>query len=428
MTALYNTVVIPLLRSAYQLLSLFNPKIRRGLEGRRGLGKELREHYAHVEGSRKRIWIHVASFGELEQARPVIERLRQEQPRSHIHLTFFSPSGYENAKDRYPTPDIITYSPLDDTRSVQEFLDAVRPDIALFAKYDVWPNAINALRKQNIFALLFSASIGPDSGRYFPVVRNFTRRVYSQLSKILTISEEDKEAFVRSGVPADKIEVAGDTRFDRVIERQATTLNTAHIPLEIIQKWKEEETFVFVAGSVWAADVKVMAPFLKKTVGRSDNIVWILIPHEPTERHLTEIESMINVRSVRLSQLGGEVNAGVIIADSIGKLFELYAVADAAFVGGGFSSGAHNVLEAAVWQKPVIVGPRHCKTKEIAKLIQAEGAFEVRTAEEFEFALWQLMKDQDLREITGKRARTFVEQGTGATERIMRELRPQLFS
>ena len=418
MNWLYNNAVLPLLKGALRLLSFWNPKIRRGLEGREGLQKEIEAHYKRIDKTRKRIWIHVASFGELEQAKPVIEALRSEDESAHIHLTFFSPSGYDNAKGKYRTPDLITYSPFDDDTSIGEFLAAVRPELVLFAKYDVWPNAITQITQLRIPSILFSATLGPDSGRFFPVVRDFNKRVYAQLTKILVIRENDKQSFMQYGIEPSRIEVAGDTRFDQVTSRAARTTSFSEPLSNLRSRWRSQGRKVVVLGSAWTHDVKIFA----EAINAIHDVAWIIVPHEPTEAHLTEIESLVG-QSSRLSR---STDSTVIIVDSIGKLFEIYSLADIAYVGGGFGAGAHNTLEAAVWGKPVLVGPRHQKTKEVQELIEAGGAFEITHAAEAQRRLADLLADTPSRETAGAAARSFVGSHTGATERIMNEVRNNL--
>jgi 3-deoxy-D-manno-octulosonic-acid transferase len=416
----YNNAVLPLMKGAFRLLSHFDSKIKRGLEGRKGLLEDVERHYEGVPKDRKRVWIHVSSFGELEQAKPVIEAIREKYRDAHIHLTFFSPSGYENAKGKYQIPDLITYSPFDTQTDVDRFIEAAAPDLVLFAKYDAWPNVIEALQARKIPSIIFSATIGQDSGRFLPVVRDFNRRVYSQLSKILVIRESDKRAFVKYGIDAGRIEVAGDTRFDQVLTRQIRG-RQFELPRELLDGWKEKQ--IVVLGSAWREDVEGVAWAVRAF---SQSIVWLIVPHETSETHLNEIEALLP-GATRLSQLRSSALPNVLIIDSIGKLFDLYSIASIAYVGGGFGKGVHNTLEAAVWGRPVVVGPRHRKTKEVHELINVGGAFEASKPEEIGAIIAQLSQDQQASNKAGAAARLFVTANTGATRRIMSAI-DQLFS
>jgi 3-deoxy-D-manno-octulosonic-acid transferase len=417
MNWLYNNGVLPLLKGAFRFMSLFDAKVKRGIDGRAGLIEEVQSHYKAVDEKRKRVWIHVASFGELEQAKPVIEALHHEYPDLHIHLTFFSPSGYDNAKGKYETPDLITYSPFDDPPSIEQFLDAIKPDLALFAKYDVWPNAITTLSQREVPSILFSATLGTDSGRFFPVVRSFNRRVYSQLTRILVIRQSDKDAFLSNGIDEAKLAVTGDTRYDQVIARQSKERTTV-LPDSLTGRWKREGRTIVVVGSAWTHDLRALCSSI---TNNASTTAWIIVPHEPNEKYLVEMESIVP-GSVRHSLLGNFTTGNIILIDSIGKLFELYSLADITYVGGGFTKGLHNTLEAAVWGKPVIVGPRHQKTKEVQELIDAGGAFEISKFNEVDAVFKKLLNDAELQHNAGQKSEAFVRKHAGATEKIMQEI------
>jgi 3-deoxy-D-manno-octulosonic-acid transferase len=426
MLALYNVFLMFLL-PAIRLAAFFNPKLRRGLEGRKNLLRETKEHYLRVS-AQPRILIHVASFGELEQAKPVIRALKERFRAAHIHLTFFSPSGYENAIGKYSDVDFITYAPLDRKKDVTDFLDLVKPSIALFVKYDLWPNMASALSQRNIPSLLFAATASESSGRMLPVVRQLYTNVFRGLTRILTISTDDKDRFIGIGVDPSKVIVAGDTRFDQVLARKDALdeLRESMLPAHMIEQIRAKGTLVLTIGSSWESDEEIYLPTLKSSVERKDNILTIIAPHEPAEEHVRTLLSQFPNRSIRYSMLPGWTGEPIVIVDSIGKLFGLYGLADIAMIGGGFGAGLHNILEAAVWNLPAIVGPNHNKSREVGQLIDRLAAFEVKDQKEFEFVFWRLVQSEDLRKSAGEHAVQFVIQNEGATSKIMQEIVPFL--
>ncbi len=425
MIRLYNALALPALRGAAHVGARFNDKMRRALEGRKDLGLSVKRHYSVVDPRRIRILVHIASFGELEQAKPVIEALRIQYPDSHIHLTFFSPSGYEHAVGKYTTPDFITYSPDDSPAKVREFLDASKPDLVLFTRYDVWPNFAMELGRRAIKSVLFCATGGESSGRFHPLVDALHREVYRNLTHTCTISEEDRLAFVKLGVDPTRITPAGDTRFDQVRRRSDDLLHRGNtvLPAAILSRIAERQTFVFVAGSIWPKDVAVIRKTVQASIARHDNILFILVPHEPDEAHVRELISIAKDDSIRLSRIADYHRESLIVVDSIGQLFGLYQYADVAYVGGGFGAGIHNLLEAAIWGKPVIFGPKHQRSREAGELIAAGAGFEIANDREFDFVFWRMAKDRDLCTKSGERARTYVQSGGGATEEILRVVR-----
>ncbi|MDP4200153.1 MAG: glycosyltransferase N-terminal domain-containing protein [Bacteroidota bacterium] len=417
MLALYN-LFLPLLLALARIAGIFSQKLRRGLSGRNGLIEHVRSHYAAAQIHGSRIIIHVASYGELEQAKPVIAAIRKQYPYVHIHLTFFSPSGYENVIGKYMEVDYISYSPLDIRSEVSTFLNAVQPDLALFARYDVWPNMAMELSLRNIPTILFAATAAEESRRMMPLVRSLHKAVYNALTKILVITEADQARFSALGVDSQKLAVVGDTRFDQVIARRQASV-PALLPAKLRESIEDNGTLVFILGSAWPADEAVVHATIRSSLDRGDNILWIIAPHEPDAEHIQPLFETYRSKAIRLSTIESWSGEPIIIVDSIGKLFGLYQYADIAMIGGGFSAGLHNVLEAAVWGAATIVGPKHQKSSEVQMMIDRLAAFEVSTPREFEFVFWRMVNDDDLRISTGAKACAFVEEGQGATKRIL---------
>jgi 3-deoxy-D-manno-octulosonic-acid transferase len=423
MLAIYN-LLLSILLPGVRFVALFNPKLRRAIEGRKTLLEDTRGHYEHTNIIGKQILIHSASFGELEQAKPVIAEIKKRYPTAHIHLTFFSPSGYENVIGKYSEADFISYAPIDLRKNIAQFLDVVKPDLALFARYDVWPNMAGELKRRKIPSILFAATASESSGRMMPLVSTLYRNVFRSLTKILAVSEADKNRFEQFGVEAQHIMVAGDTRFDQVVARRILLeqAEEAFFPERIREQIEENGTLVFVVGSSWETDEAIYLHTIKRSVEQHDNILTIIAPHEPSEAHVRGLLAKFPGKAMRYSQVDKWAGEPVIVVDSIGKLFGLYRYADVAMIGGGFGAGLHNILEAAVWGLPTIVGPKHEKSQEVQQLIDRLAAFEVTNKREFDFAFWRLVESDDLRSSSGEEALRFVEENRGATERIMREI------
>jgi 3-deoxy-D-manno-octulosonic-acid transferase len=423
MLALYN-FLLSILLPGVRVAALFNPKLKRAVDRRKTLLEDTRKHYEHANIRGHRVLIHAASFGELEQAKPIIAEIKKQYPSSYIHLTFFSPSGYENVIGKYSDADFISYAPIDLQRNVSQFLDIVKPDLALFTRYDVWPNMASELHRRKIPSILFAATASESSGRMMPLVRTLYRNVFRSLTKILTISDDDKRRFEELGVHAQHVVAAGDTRFDQVfarrvaIEQAGETLLVERMRASIADRG----TLVFVVGSSWESDEAIYVDTIKRSTERSDNILTIIAPHEPTEERVRGLLGFFPGKAIRYSRIAKWNKEPVIIVDSIGKLFGFYRYADIAMIGGGFGAGLHNILEAAVWSIPTIVGQNHKKSREVQQLIDRLAAFEVTNKKEFDFAFWQLAQSEDLRQSAGEEAAHFVEENRGATERIMSEI------
>ncbi len=420
----FYSVFIFFFRIILGTLSLFDSKIRRGIEGRKSLFQIIEKHYSTISPLRKRILIHVSSFGELEQAKPVIAAIKEKYPEAHIHLTFFSPSGYDNAIDTYKLPDIITYLPLDSQGDVEWFLDIVKPHLVLFVRYDLWHNFVHELHDRNIPMLLFSATFDSSFGKSLPFLRSLYNKTYSFMNTICTVSEADKNIITKFAAHAKDIIVAGDTRCDQVIARKNAVDESKEqtLPENILQKITSENLRVVVAGSTWENDEVIIVPILMKALSAGEKLFVIIAPHEIGKAHIASLLSQLGSQAIVLSKISSYRDEKIIIIDSIGKLFALYQFASFSYVGGGFGSGVHNVLEPAVWGVPTIVGPNHKRSKEISALIGLGAAVEVQNRDEFEQAMGHWFTTDMARLIASASAKSYVTSSAGATEKIMEKI------
>jgi len=417
----YSFCVIPLFWIAVQILRLFNPKVRRAITGRKGLFDALSRQVRQL-GEGKRVWFHSSSMGEFEQAKPIIAALKQRRPDVRVIVTFFSPSGYEHSR-RYPHADIISYIPFDTRRNARRFLDIVRPDVAVMIRYDVWPNHIWELQSRGIPSMIASATMRRQTERRIPLIRSFHHYVYDAMDEILTVSKNDREAFGFFRLTHPRLEAIGDTRYDQVSIRSAEARKHAALAPGILSGKQ-----VFVVGSSWPEDEEVILPALFRIQQSLPSLLAILVPHEPTESHLEDLEREVSGSAsfIRFSAMNEYSGERVIIVDSIGILMRLYASAHVAFVGGSFRQGVHNVLEAAVYGIPVLFGPRHRNSQEPLMLAEKGGGFVVNDVDELERTLANLLRDPAARALAGERAAQFVRTNTGATERFLTNLAPHL--
>lgn len=389
------------------LAAPFSYKPRKMMKGHWVVYKLLRQQ---IEPGYKYIWFHAASLGEFEQGRPLIERIRNEYPEYKILLTFFSPSGYEVRKN-YRGADIVCYLPFDKPRNVRKFLDIVNPCMAFFIKYEFWKNYLDELRNRSIPVYSVSSVFRRDQiffkwygGSYRNVLKNFDR--------LFVQNEASKRFLAKIGV--DRVSVVGDTRFDRVLQicREAKEL-------PLVQKFKGN-SLVIVAGSSWGPDEDLFLKYFNT----HENVKLIIAPHVIDENHLVEIVGKLKrpyVRYTRADEQNVE-QADCLIVDCFGLLSSIYRYGEIAYVGGGFGVGIHNTLEAAVYGIPVLFGPNYKKFMEAIQLIEAGGAFSVNNYEELENLFDRLMVF-DYRQETGRMAGSYVLDNTGATDKILKEIK-----
>jgi 3-deoxy-D-manno-octulosonic-acid transferase len=417
----YNCVFIPVFWVAVRLLSLIKRKVRRAIRGRKDLFEQLAARTAQL-GNGPRLWVHSSSMGEFEQAKPIIAALRQRLPGLKIIVTFFSPSGYEHSRT-YPHADVISYIPFDTARNARRFLDLIRPTVAVMVRYDIWPNHIWELHRRGIPVVIANATMRRSTPRRLPLLKSFHRNVYNAIDRILTVSQKDVEVFQALGISSPVLEVIGDTRYDQVSTRSAEARKRSIIPTGILQGKR-----VMVAGSTWPEDEAVLIPAFLSMKRERQNLLLIIVPHEPTVEHLEELERQLagDTRTIRFSSLNEYAGEDVVIVDSIGILLVLYASAHIAYIGGSFRQGIHNVLEAAVYGIPVVFGPKHGNSHEPLQLVERGGAFVVDDSEQLRRTVSNLLEDDVARATAGKRSSDFVQANIGATERILSHLEPYL--
>lgn len=389
------------------LAAPFSYKPRKMMKGHWVVYKLLRQQ---IEPGCKYIWFHAASLGEFEQGRPLIERIRDEYPEYKILLTFFSPSGYEVRKN-YRGADVVCYLPFDKPRNVRKFLDIVSPCMAFFIKYEFWKNYLDELGSRGIPVYSVSSIFRRDQiffkwygGSYRNVLKNFDR--------LFVQNESSKRFLAKIGV--NRVSVVGDTRFDRVLQirREAKEL-------PLVQKFKGD-SLVIVAGSSWGPDEDLFLNYFNS----HENVKLIIAPHVIDENHLVEIVGKLKRPYVRYTRADEQnvKQADCLIVDCFGLLSSIYRYGEIAYVGGGFGVGIHNTLEAAVYGIPVLFGPNYKKFMEAVQLIEAGGAFSINNYEELEDLFDRLMVS-DYRQNTGKMAGDYVLGNTGATDKILKEIK-----
>jgi 3-deoxy-D-manno-octulosonic-acid transferase len=387
-------------------------KARRWLDGRRQWPSRMRQ--AGI-GAQPVVWIHAASLGEFEQGRPVLEAIRAAWPSYKILLTFFSPSGYEVRKD-YKGADFVYYLPLDTKRNAREFLDIVQPAIAIFIKYEFWYHYLTALHTRNIPTLLVSGIFRQDQ-IFFKGHGGMFRRLLQQLTHIFV--QNDLSLQLLQSIGLKNTSISGDTRFDRVF-----ALLSEHHTLPVIESFAAGSRLV-VAGSTWPEDEKVLGEWWKEK-GAAD-VKLVIAPHEIHGDHIQAILAQFP-GAVTYSEWQPGAMADVLIIDNIGMLTTLYRYATIAYVGGGLARGGiHNILEPAVYSKPVIIGPEFKKYFEAVELVAAGGAMVIHNSHDLLTCLKMLLENPAAYAETAAIAGKYVAANTGATQKVLHYIQENRF-
>ncbi len=362
---LYN-LSIHLFGLAIRIASHFNPKAKLWIEGRKNIFEKLK---TTIDPSAKIIWFHVASLGEFEQGRPVIECMRQQFPQHKILLTFFSPSGYEIRKN-YAGAESIFYLPLDTKRNAQQFIAIVKPQMAIFVKYEFWIHYINALHNNKIPIYSISSIFRADQ-IYFKSYGKFYADALKKIAFFFVQNEESKKLL--QSIERNNVMISGDTRFDRVAQNVASVK-----PIPVIEKFVQNKP-VLIAGSTWPKDEALLLELINQT---KTDYKFIIAPHQIHQEQIDGFIKKLNVTAIKFSKSEKEdtSKARVMIIDNVGMLTSIYQYGSISYIGGGFGAGIHNILEPSVFMMPVLFGPNYHKFQEAHDLLKIKSAFVINNA------------------------------------------------
>ena len=413
---LYNAAA-QLAEAASGVVPISDNKTVLALRARRGI----RDRYSawaavHRDPKRPLVWIHAPSVGEALMARPVITLLRARHPAVQIAFTFFSPSAEQFVRSL--DVDFRDYLPFDSATSVATALDALRPDVLVFSKVDVWPELVRQARGNRVRVGMISATLAPVSRRRGGLARLLLRDAYGSIDAVGAVDRADADRLIELGVRPDVITVTGDTQFDQVAQRADAVDRESRLLSALAS-----DRPTLVAGSTWPSDERHLCDALVGARSHVPNLRLIIAPHEMHAAHLAGLERWAAANGLSHARVDGNgaSSADVVLVDRFGVLGELYALADVAFVGGGFhDAGLHAVLEPAAFGAPVLFGPRYVNRRDAVMLVAAGAATSVVNAGELAQALVRWLRDDPSDRIrAGAAARAMVETGRGAAERSL---------
>lgn len=388
--------------------SISNEKAKKWIRGRRGIFKKLRTQIPQGENI---VWFHCASLGEFEQGRPVIEAYRKKYPSHKILLTFFSPSGYEIRKN-YEGADYIYYLPLDTYYNAKRFINIVKPQAAIFVKYEFWYFYLQALRRNSIPTYVISAIFRPNQA-FFRWYGGMFRKMLKGYKQLFVQNQSSSDLLSTIGV--SNVTISGDTRFDRVA---AIAENVKQLP--IVESFVGD-SFALIAGSTWPDDEQLLA----QLVNEVSDLKIVIAPHEIGESHIQEILGRLEGKNVvRYTQADAisVQDAQVLIVDTIGILSSVYRFGKIAYIGGGFGVGIHNTLEAATFGLPIVFGPNYQKFQEAKDLVALGGAFSIQNYNQLNEVICRLMKNTLTLDGASQVSGRYIAENVGATAKIMQHL------
>jgi 3-deoxy-D-manno-octulosonic-acid transferase len=413
MKFLYNILIIVSEKLLMLFGNFFGQKVKLFRSGQKHIFPYLKD-CLHSENNK--IWFHVSSLGEYEQALPVIEKIKAKYPEYQIILSFFSPSGYEIKKDKTPA-DCVTYLPVDSLGNVRKFLNLVQPAAVFFVKYDFWPNYLFELKNRKIPTYLISGLFTANHS-FFKPYNVWLKKSLFAFTHFFVQDENSKRVLLRQGF--QNVTVTGDTRFDRVFQ-----IASQAVELDFVKQFKQNKTLL-VAGSTWEQDETLLIPYINQS---NNNLKTIIAPHQVDAKHIEKITGLLQKKFIRYSEIGAETNLTefeILIIDTIGLLNKIYRYADIVYIGNGFGKSIHNIQEPAVYGVPVITGPHIHKFKEAVDLHRLGGLVVIHNQNELHDVLDSLTAQPALRKEKAKITRNYALQNAGATEKILKYLQNKL--
>ena len=373
-------------------------------------------HLSSIKKEDRTIWFHVASLGEFEQAIPIIESTKESWQDHKIIVTFFSPSGYEIRKNS-KLADVICYLPFDTKSNMKRFVELVHPEIAIIVKYEFWPNLLRQLKKQSIPTILVSG-IFRKNQIFFKSTGQWMRKSLTAFHHIFV--QDSSSMDLLESINFSTISITGDTRFDRVskILDQDNTL-------PFMSEFKNNQ-YTVVAGSTWNEG----EDFLVNYINNSKDEKFIIAPHTINYNSILKLKESLKKETILYSEKEGKnlSEYTVLIIDTIGLLTKIYSYADTAYVGGGFRTGLHNILEPATFGIPIVIGSEYYKFKEAIDLVSLKGCISVQNQSTFSSTFRMLKNDLNYRKEMGKVNKTYIKKNIGATAQIMQYINNQISS
>lgn len=400
------------------VIALFNKKISWFVKGR----KETFVKLTKLK-DKKTIWFHASSLGEFEQAIPIIEKLKEHFKNQKILVTFFSPSGY-NVRKNYPLADVVCYLPLDSSKNAKKFINTINITVAIFIKYEFWPNFLFHLKQKQIPTILVSG-IFREKQIFFKSYGSFMRKALNSFDHFFVQDYKSKKLL--NSINIKNITIAGDTRFDRVskIVNQNNSLN-------FIESFVDKK-FILVSGSTWKEDEQIIVNYINTKA--SDNEKFVFAPHNIKHLGIDKLKQSIQKKTILFSEIPFNKNkqeyadfdtvlkdCQVLIIDAIGFLTKIYSYASVAYVGGGLKTGLHNILEPATFGIPIIIGNNFEKFKEARDLVDLKGCFTIKNKNEFNSIFNHLKTNPVLREKASNINFDYVKENTGCTKKIIEYL------
>lgn len=397
---------------------IFRGKFHAGFLMRLGIFPEKlrREFYG-----RRPIWLHTVSVGEALASRGLLECLHREYPGKQILISTVTPTGNRIARSLAGEKDAVIYLPLDIGFIVNHVLSFIEPSLFIIAETEIWPNLIRSLRKRNVQIIVVNARISDGSYKGYRLIKFCLAHILHKINLFCVQTETDYLRLLSLGVEEEKIKLTGNMKFDNT---DYTDLKADYTDYRL-KTWLNDNDKLLVAGSTHPGEEEIILKVYKGLSAEFPNLRLLIAPRHPGRAK--DIERLIlksgfnpvlvsQLASLPVSQLNPQT---VFILDTIGRLISFYAIADIVFVGGSLiKKGGHNILEPAVFAKPILFGPWTFNFRDITSLfLKHKASLLVRNEGELKEGIKNLLHNPAMAEELGRHAKDLILQNQGATKR-----------
>lgn len=416
---IYN-LFLPFVTNFLPILSIFNKKINEFLTVRKNEKEKLIKFKKNLKQNEKTIWFHASSLGEYEQAKPIINKIRDYDSSIKIVVSFFSTSGYDYASDKNGFFDMKFYLPVDTYMNAELIINFIKPKLVIFLGYDVWPNLITSLYNHSIPSYLINATMRENSMRCNKFLTPFFYSIYNKLKKIYVVSEVMRNRYDKI-CESSKIEIVGDSRFDSVVQRKSQ-VNLNHLKKLFSNK------FVLIIGSSHPDDENVLIKSLREIYQTAVDLLIIFAPHNVSRENINRLirnfekENMSYLKYTDFQNNNIYDNENILLIDTIGKLFSLYSLGNIAYIGGSFKEGIHNVMEPAVFGVPVLSGHLYNNSNEAVEMKNLNLLFPIKSSEEFVEGFKKLYIEKEQLNSYKDKIINYVNSKTGSADYIFENI------
>ena len=378
------------------------------------------------------IWIHAVSVGEVLTARPLVSDLKRRYPNLRMFLSTTTLAGQQLARRNVQDVDAVFYFPFDLGIFVRRTLDLVRPRLFIMMETEIWPNLLRECRARGIKTAVVNGRLSARSYPRYRMARGFMRRVLDHVDRFLVQSEESARRFIDLGADPARVVVTGSLKFDS-LELSSTALQ-ARARDRVLRYFRVPSARpVIVAGSTMKGEESAVLRAFRRVRANAPSTLLVIAPRNP--ERFGEVEQLVRSEGWKTSRrsdlaIDSEPRVDVVVLDTIGELATVYQIGTIVFVGGSLvATGGHNVLEPAVFGKPIVFGPHMSNFGEIAEAFVANGAgVQLAGEQDLDEAFLQLMSDPVRRARLGAAARALVEANRGANEKsvtVLADLLPR---